>query len=123
MAPRVKWGSLRRIADAQTRRQRLVEEPRLLARLERHGLADEARGALAVRRGLEPARDALAERRIEIARAVTGRARDLRERERVRLGTRPVRRDEALGPFRGDGAVDDAVDRTVERGARAEPGE
>src|SRR2546423_356622 len=70
-------------------RQRLVEQPRLLARFERHRLAHQARRALAVRRRLQPSRDPLAKGSVEIALAVGRRARELRERKRVGLGSRP----------------------------------
>src|SRR5262245_8853736 len=110
-------------ADAEPRRERLVEKPRFLARLEGHRLADEARGPLPVRRRLQATCDALAQPGIEIAGAVAGRTRDLREREGVRLGTRPVRGDEPLGPARRDLPGDDAVDGPVERHPRAEAGE
>src|SRR2546430_16226003 len=59
-------------------RQRLVEQPRLLARLERHRFAHQASRALAVRRRLQPARAPLAKGRVAVALAVAGRAPDLR---------------------------------------------
>src|SRR2546428_11928762 len=79
-------------------RQRLVEQPRLLARLERHRLAHQARRALAVRRRLQPSRDPLAQGFVEIALAVARRARELRERERVGLGSRPRGAEEPPPP-------------------------
>src|SRR5438309_5219234 len=102
-------------------RQRLVEQPRLLARLERHRLAHQARRALAVRRRLQPARDPLAKGGVEIALAVARRARELRERERVGLGSRPRGAEEPLRPRRRRVASDHAVERAVQRRARAEP--
>src|SRR5258705_12787851 len=48
-------------------RQRLVEQPRLLARLERHRLAHPARPAPALRPPLPPPRDPLAQGLVEIA--------------------------------------------------------
>src|SRR5207249_1341468 len=102
-------------------RQRLVEQPRLLARLERHRLAHEARRALAVRHRLQPSRDPLAKGFVEIAFAVARRARELRERERVGLGSRPRGAEKPLRPRRRRVAPDHAVERAVERRARAEP--
>src|SRR3989442_3584326 len=102
-------------------RQRLVEQPRLLARLERHRLAHEARRALAVRRRLQPSRDPLAKGFVEIALAVARRARELRERERVGLGSRPLGSEEPLPPRRVRVAPDPAVEPAAERRARAEP--
>src|SRR5881628_3323741 len=102
-------------------RQRLVEQPRLLARLERHRLAHQARRALAVRRRLQPSRDPLAKGFVEIALAVARRARELREREGVGLGSRPLGAEEPLRPRRRRVAPDHAVERAVERRARAEP--
>src|SRR5213596_2759002 len=102
-------------------RQRLVEQPRLLARLERHRLAHEARRALAVRRRLQPSRDPLAKGSVEIAFAVARRARERRKRERVGLGSRPRGAEEPLRPRRRRVAPDHAVERAVERRARAEP--
>src|SRR5438093_8344369 len=102
-------------------RQRLVEQPRLLARLERHRLAHQARRALAVRRRLQPSRDPLAKGFVEIALAVARRARELREREGVGLCSRPRGAEEPLRPRRRRVAPDHAVERAVERGARAEP--
>src|SRR3989442_4998180 len=102
-------------------RQRLVEQPRLLARLERHRLAHQARHALAVRRRLQPSGDPLAKGFVEIALAVARRARELREREGVGLGPRPLGAEEPLRPSRRRVAPDHAVERAVERRARAEP--
>src|SRR2546425_1420635 len=101
--------------DPEPCRQRLVEQPRLLARLERHRLAHEARRPLAARRRLQPSRDPLAKRGVEIALAVARGARDLREREGVGLGARPRGAEEPLGPRRRRGAPHHAVERAVER--------
>src|SRR5256712_12260242 len=95
-------------------RQRLAEQPRLLARLERHRLAHQARHALAVRRRLQPSRDPLAKGFVEIALAVARRARELREREGVGLGSRPLGAEEPLRPRRRRGAPDHAGERAVE---------
>src|SRR5438094_2129120 len=102
-------------------RQRLVEQPRLLACLERHRLPPQARAALAVRRRLQPSRDPLAKGFVEIAFAVARRARELRKRERVGLGSRPRGAEKPLRPRRRRVAPDHAVGRAVERRGRAEP--
>src|SRR3989442_13450051 len=102
-------------------RQRLVEQPSLLARLERHRLAHQARRALAVRRRLQPSRDPLAKGFVEIALAVAPPARELREGEGVGLGSRPLGAEEPLRPRRRRVAPDHAVERAVSPRAPPQP--
>src|SRR5438093_2477145 len=107
-------------ANPEPGRQRLVEQPRLLARLERHRLAHQARRTLPVRRCRQPARDPLAERSVEVALTVARRARDLGEREGVGFGARPGGGEEPLRPRSRRVARDHTVEWAVERRPRAE---
>src|SRR5439155_6631652 len=64
-----------------------------------------------------------AQLRIEVPVAVARGARQLREREGIGLGPRPLRADETLHPPRRRVARHDTVERAVDRHACTQPGE
>jgi len=110
----------RSAAEAEAGRQRLIEETRLLGRLERHRLADEPCGPRPRGQRLEAAAEALAERAGAITLTVTRRARDLGEREGLGVGARPFGGEQLLDPGGRGVAWHYAVERPGERHPRTQ---